>query len=72
MSLANGLGIFFGLVLAIHGLFGKGSGYNDVEAPLREEERNNPFKPFTQWGRVSFIGFGILLVVLGIMGRFNM
>src|SRR5258706_241199 len=30
-----------------------------------------PPKPFTRMGRVSFIGFGLLPVALGILGKFN-
>jgi hypothetical protein len=71
MTLPDTLGIIGGTSLIIYGLFGKGAGYNDVERPLREEERTAPSKPFTRWGRVSFIGFGLVLMVLGFMGKFN-
>jgi len=71
MTLPDALGIIGGTSLVVYGLFGSGVGYNDVERPLREGEQNAPPKPFTRWGRVSFIGFGLLLVALGIMGKFN-
>jgi hypothetical protein len=72
MTLANGLGILFGAVLLIYGLVGQGKFYNQVEAPLSEEDRLTPPKPFTKSGRVLYIGFGALLIVLGIMGKFNL
>ena len=71
MTLPNALGTVFGLVLTVYGLFGTGDGYNDVERPLRDEERNAPPKPFTRRGRFWFTGFGLLLVILGLMGKFN-
>jgi hypothetical protein len=60
-----------GIALVVYGLCGSGVGYNDVERPLREDEGNAPPKPFTRWGRIVFVGFGLLLVALGIMGKFN-
>ena len=71
MAIPDILGIIGGTSLVIYGLLGSGVGYNDVERPLREEERNAPPKPFTRWGRISFVGFGFVLVVLGILGKFD-
>ncbi|HTC90283.1 MAG TPA: hypothetical protein VK686_18375 [Bryobacteraceae bacterium] len=71
MTAANAMGALFGTVLVIYGLVGKGNGYNDVEAPLREEERLTPPKSFTKVGRATFVGFGVLLIVIALMGRFN-
>ena len=71
MTIPNALGMLGGIALVVYGLRGSGVGYNDVEMPLREEERNAPLKPFTRWGRISFVGFGLLMVALGIMGKFN-
>jgi hypothetical protein len=67
----NVLGVLFGIVLISYGLMGKGQGYNDVEMPLREEERNDPRRPFSRWGRISFVAFGCLLVAIGILRKFN-
>lgn len=71
MTAANVIRALFGTMLVIHGLVGKGTGYNDVEAPLREEERLTPHRPFTKQGRAAFVGFGALLIVLAVMGKFN-
>ncbi len=72
MGIGNVLGILFGVVLVIYGLVSNGKFYNEVEAPLRDEERLAPPKPFTKRGRVMYVGFGLLLIALGITGRFNM
>ena len=65
-------GTLFGVVLVVYGLVGKGSFYNEVEAPPRDEERLTPPKPFTKLGRAAYVGFGVLLIVLGAMGKFNL
>ena len=67
----NLLGILLGTILIAYGLVGKGQGYNDMEMPLREEQRNDPSKPFSRWGRISLVVFGCLLIVIGILHKFN-
>jgi hypothetical protein len=39
---------------------------------LSEEDRLTPPKPLTNSGRVLYVGFGTLLIVLGIMGKVNL
>jgi hypothetical protein len=71
MTLPNILAVIMGTYCVIYGFLGSGRFYNDIEAPLREEERRNPPKPFTKWGRISYIGFGLLMLLLGAFGKFN-
>jgi hypothetical protein len=71
MTLINVVGMIFGVILVVCGLFGKGKFYNQVEAPLREEERYGPPPQFRKRDRVLYLGFGILLITLGLLGRFN-
>ena len=47
MTAANAIGALFGTVLVVYGLVGKGNFYNEVEAPLSDEEQVTPPKPFT-------------------------
>jgi hypothetical protein len=71
MTLQNVLGILFGISLILTGLLSEGKFRNQVEAPLREEDRLTTPKPFTKRWRALYVGFGALLVVLGMMGKFN-
>jgi len=71
MTLQNVLGILFGIILILTGLLSEGKFRNQVEAPLREEDRLTAPKPFTKRWRALYVGFGALLVVLGLMGKFN-
>jgi len=72
MTSANIIGMLFGVALITYGIFDKrNKRYNEVEAPLREEERLEPPRPFSRRERISLIGFGLLLVILAIMGKFS-
>jgi hypothetical protein len=69
MNLPNVFGVLFGIGLIAYGFFGRGNGYNEVESPLRGDEP--PPRPFTRWGRLTFIGFGAFMVLIGLLGEFN-
>ena len=71
MRFVNIVGVIVGAYFVIYGLLGSGRFYNDIEAPLRKEERSIPPRPFTVWGRVSYVGFGLLMVLLGAFGKFK-
>ena len=70
MNLPNSLGIVIGIYAVYCGVMNK-KGYNDVGAPLTEKERGEPNKPTTLLDRVLVIGFGVLMVALGNLGKFR-
>jgi hypothetical protein len=72
MTLANAAGTFIGFVLIAYGALGKGRFYNQVEAPLRREEREIPPRPFTRGSRILYVGTGLIMITLGILQKFSL
>jgi hypothetical protein len=70
MSLANCSAIAIGLFGIYCGLKNK-RGFNDVDAPLSKAERSRPNRSATRFDRGLLISVGLLMVLLGVMGRFS-
>jgi hypothetical protein len=70
MNIPNGFAIAVGVYGIYCGVKNK-RGYNDVDAPLTEKERNEPNRPATRLDRMLLIGLGLLMIALGSMGKFS-